>query len=86
MLCMGFGEMLCTGVREMLCTGFGEMLCTGFGEMLGISYWAVQTLKSLGICLGGWEFCLQGFQSANSIHTINLFTSALFTVNTMWTN
>ncbi len=28
----------------------------------------------------------QGFQSADSIHAINLLTSALFTVNTMWTN
>ncbi len=28
----------------------------------------------------------QGFQSADSIHAINLLTSGLFTVNTMWTN
>ncbi len=28
----------------------------------------------------------QGFQSAESIHAINLLTSGLFTVNTMWTN
>ncbi len=26
----------------------------------------------------------QGFQSADSIHAINLLTSGLFTVNTMW--
>ncbi len=31
-------------------------------------------------------FQSQGFQSADSIHAINLLTSALFTVNTMWTN
>ncbi len=29
---------------------------------------------------------LQGFQSADSIHAINLLTSLLFTINTMWTN
>ncbi len=29
---------------------------------------------------------VQGFQSADSIHAINLLTSCLFTVNTMWTN
>ncbi len=28
----------------------------------------------------------QGFQSADSIYEINLLTSALFKVNTMWTN
>ncbi len=28
----------------------------------------------------------QGFQSADTIHAINLVTSGLFTVNTMWTN
>ncbi len=28
----------------------------------------------------------QGFQSADSIHAINLLTSGLFTVNTMWIN
>ncbi len=28
----------------------------------------------------------QGFQSADSIHAINLLTSSLFTVNTMWTD
>ncbi len=28
----------------------------------------------------------QGFQSADSIHAINLLTSGLFTVNTMWTH
>ncbi len=28
----------------------------------------------------------QGFQSADSIHVRNLLTSALYTVNTMWTN
>ncbi len=28
----------------------------------------------------------QGFQSADSIHAINLLTSGLFTVNTMWTD
>ncbi len=28
----------------------------------------------------------QGFQSADSSHAINLLTSALFTINTMWTN
>ncbi len=29
---------------------------------------------------------VQGFQSADSIHAINLLTSGLFTVNTMWTD
>ncbi len=29
---------------------------------------------------------IQGFQSADSIHAINLLTSDLFTVNTMCTN
>ncbi len=28
----------------------------------------------------------QGFQSADSIHVINLLTSDLFTLNSMWTN
>ncbi len=32
-----------------------------------------------------WDV-IQGFQSADSSHAINLPTSALFTVNTMWTN
>ncbi len=29
---------------------------------------------------------IQGFQSADSIHAINLLTSGVFTVNTMWTH
>ncbi len=29
---------------------------------------------------------IQGYHSADSFHAINLLTSALFTVNTMWTN
>ncbi len=29
---------------------------------------------------------IQGFQSADSIQAINLLTSGLFTVNTMWTD
>ncbi len=32
------------------------------------------------------EDTAQGFQPADSIHVINLLTSGLFTVNTMWTN
>ncbi len=32
------------------------------------------------------EAAIQGFQSADSIHAINLITSGLFTVNTMWTD
>ncbi len=32
------------------------------------------------------QLLTQRLQSADSIHAINLLTSGLFTVNTMWTN
>ncbi len=55
-------------------------------------YWyGVQAILSLAIrtpffLLVSQYLHMEGFQSAESIHVINLLTSCLFTANTMWTS
>ncbi len=67
------------------------MMCNGWvpcgHESISV-IWEGQRWTLIDRCVSGKmaQHLVQGIQSADSIHVITLLMSALFTVNTMWTN